>query len=475
MTDTTDGDTGPGSTPGPPAPAMSFGGAGRHLGHSERASIGRSERDRVPRGALAGWEPAPGRPDPIEILEAQAQTRLPDLVPIRYGRMAVSPFTFYRGSAAVMAADLASQPRTSLTVQLCGDAHLSNFGVFASPERTLVFDLNDFDETLPGPFEWDTKRLAASFIVAGRTLGWSKAFAQRSLTFAMGAYRLRMAEYAGMGALETWYSRITVDDLRAYLPRDRRATGVEAITRLAVRKDNLGALNKLTVVVDGRRQFRDTPPLLTRIGDDVVPDIDTLFRAYRRTLPPDRRQLLDRYRFVDLARKVVGVGSVGTRCWVVYLEGTRDGDPLFLQVKEAQASVLEAHLGKARQRHHGQRVVIGQKLMQAASDVFLGWMTGPTGPHYYWRQLWDAKLSADLEAMKEPGLLAYARICGWALARAHARSGNAAAIAAYMGTSGRFERSMLEFGEAYADQTERDHAALVTAIELGRVEALPGL
>jgi uncharacterized protein (DUF2252 family) len=470
-----DGEPGSASASQPDVPARSFGRTVRHRGHSEHAATGKLERDRVPRKAHAGWEAAPGRSDPIAILEAQAQTRLADLVPIRYGRMAVSPFTFYRGSAAVMAADLATQPRTAIRVQLCGDAHLSNFGIYASPERNLVFDVNDFDETLPGPFEWDTKRLAASFIVAGRTLGWSRALAQRMLTFAMGSYRLRMAEYSRIGALDTWYSRITVDDLRAYLPRERRASGVETLTRLALKKDNLGALNKLTEVVDGRRRFRDAPPLLTRIDHDAFLDIDGLFRAYRRTLPLDRRQLLDRYRFVDLARKVVGVGSVGTRCLVVYLEGTQDGDPLFLQVKEAQASVLEAHLGKARQRHHGQRVVVGQKLMQAASDVFLGWMTGPAGPHFYWRQLWDAKLSADLEVMREAGLLAYARICGWALARAHARSGNAAAIAAYMGTSGRFERSMLEFAEAYADQTERDHAALVAAIESGRLAAESGI
>ena len=475
MADATDEGPGTGSAARPEITAMSFGGAGRHRGHAEHAAIGKLERDRVPRKAHGGWEPAPDRADPIELLQAQAATRLPDLVPIRYGRMAVSPFTFYRGAAAVMAADLATQPRTSLKVQLCGDAHVSNFGIYASPERNLVFDLNDFDETLPGPFEWDTKRLAASIIVAGRTLGWPRALAHRMLTFAMGSYRLRMAEYAGMGALETWYSHITVDDLRAYLPRDRRAVSIELITRLAVKKDNLGALNKLTEVVDGRRRFRDTPPLLTRIDHDALTDIDALFRAYRRTLPPDRRQLLDRYRFVDLARKVVGVGSVGTRCWVVYLEGTRDGDPLFLQVKEAQASVLEAHLGKPRQRHHGQRVVVGQKLMQAASDVFLGWMTAPAGPQYYWRQLWDAKLSVDLEALREPGLLVTARVCGWALARAHARSGNAAGIAAYMGTSGRFERSMLEFAEAYADQTEHDHATLVAAIETGRVRAENGI
>jgi uncharacterized protein (DUF2252 family) len=460
------------------APAGSRKAAGsltRHQSHMEHAEAGKRERDRIPRKAHAGWESAPDRPDPIAVLEAQGESRVPELVPIRYGRMAVSPFTFYRGAAAVMAADLAAQPRTNLKVQLCGDAHLSNFGIYMSPERNLVFDVNDFDETLAGPFEWDTKRLAASIVVAGRALGWPRSFSQRAVMFAMGSYRLRMAEYAGMGALDTWYSRITVEDIRSYMPRERRATGVQEITRLAVKKDNLGALNKLTEVVDGKRRFREAPPLLVRAEEQVAGLVDDLFRQYRRTLTPDRRQLLDRYRFVDLARKVVGVGSVGTRCWVVYLEGHSEGDPLFLQVKEAQASVLEPYLGKPPARHHGQRVVVGQKLMQAASDVFLGWMTGPLGPHYYWRQLWDAKFSADLEAMRQPGILAYARICGWALARAHARSGNAAAIAAYMGSSGRFERSMLEFSEAYADQNDRDHAALVSAIETGRVQSVAGI
>jgi len=454
-------------------PALAFGMPVLPAGRAAQAAAGRAERERVPRKAQAAWEPAPDRADPIAILEAQGATRLADLLPIRYGRMSVSPFTFYRGAAAVMAADLATQPRTRLHVQLCGDAHLSNFGVYASPERNLVFDLNDFDETLPGPFEWDTKRLAASFVVAGQSLGWSKAFVRRMTLFGMGSYRLRMTEYATKGALDTWYSRITLEDVAAYLTRDSR--GVEVIARLAVKKDNLGALNKLTEVVDGRRQFRNAPPLLVRMPDEGREVLEELFRSYRRTLSPDRRTLLDRYRFVDLARKVVGVGSVGTRCWVVYLEGKDGDDPLFLQVKEANASVLEAHLGKAAQRHHGQRVVLGQKLTQAASDMFLGWMTGPEGPQYYWRQLWDAKLSANLEGMQPAGLLAYARICGWALARAHARSGSAPAIAAYIGTSGRFERSMLEFGLAYAEQNARDHAALLAAIGSGRVPAERGI
>jgi uncharacterized protein (DUF2252 family) len=438
------------------------------------SEAGRHERARLPRRVLGQHQPAADRPDPIAILERQGSTRVQELLPIRYGRMAVSPFTFYRGAAAVMAADLGAAPRTNLRAQLCGDAHLSNFGIYRSPERSLVFDLNDFDETLPGPFEWDTKRLAASFIVAGRSLGWPRAQGQRALLFAMGAYRLRMAEYARTGALDTWYSRITIDDLVSLLPRE--ASGIERLRRLAVKRDNLGALNKLTTVVDGTRQLKSVPPLLERLPVDDQRDLfDGLFRQYRRSLAPERRVLIDRYRFVDIAHKVVGVGSVGTRCWVLYFEGPEGGDPLFLQAKEATASVLEPYLGRPSQKHHGQRVVLGQKLMQAASDVFLGWMTGPLGPHYYWRQLWDAKISADLETMKPAGILSYARVCGWALARAHARSGNPAAIAAYLGTSGRFERAMLEFSDAYADQTEQDYAALRAAIDAGRIQASTGI
>ena len=441
--------------------------------HESTSAAGRLERARVPRRVLGEHRPAGDRPDPIAILEQQGTTRVQELLPIRFGRMAVSPFTFYRGAAAVMAADLGAAPRTRLRVQLCGDAHLSNFGIYRSPERSLVFDLNDFDETLPGPFEWDTKRLAASVIVAGRSLGWPRAQAQRAMLFAMGAYRLRMGEYARSGSLDTWYSRITIDDLIAVLPHE--AAGIQRIRRLAVKRDNLGALNKLTTVVDGTRRLKSLPPLLERLPDDDQRDvIDGLFRHYRRSLSPERRVLIDRYRFVDIAHKVVGVGSVGTRCWVLYFEGP-GGDPLFLQAKEATASVLEPYLGRSSQKHHGQRVVLGQKLMQAASDVFLGWMTGPLGPHYYWRQLWDSKLSADLETMKPAGILAYARVCGWALARAHARSGNPAAIAAYLGTSGRFERAMLDFSDAYADQTEQDYAALRAAIDSGRIQASPGI
>jgi uncharacterized protein (DUF2252 family) len=446
-----------------------------HLSRDELVKMGIDARTRLPRRQLAACQPAPDRPDPVAILEQQAQSRLPELVPLRHGRMLASPFAFYRGAAAVMAADLGAQPHTSLEVQLCGDAHLSNFGIFASPERTLVFDVNDFDETLPGPFEWDVKRLASSFVVAGRALGWKRSFAQRLVTYAVGTYRFRMAEYAGMGSLETWYSRIALEDLRAYLPKDRQV-GIDLMARSAMRRDHLGALNKLTEVVDGRRRLIHRPPLMVRVDTaDLEGRVRQIFRDYRQTLAPERRRLLARYRLVDLAHKVVGVGSVGTRCWIVYLEGVDESDPLFLQVKEAQASVLEPYLGRSVERHHGHRVVNGQRRMQAASDVFLGWITGPEGPHYYWRQLWDAKLSADIERFQDPGLLAYARACGWALARAHARSGNPISIAAYMGTSGRFEQSMLAFAEAYADQNEQDHAALTAAVQAGRLAAEEGV
>jgi len=461
------------------APASLSGRAlGRRLPHRSRAdlvALGLAARKRAPRKIHAGFEPPTNRPDPIAILEAQAATRVPELLPIRYGRMMMTPFTFYRGAAAVMAADLASRPHTGLQTQLCGDAHLSNFGAFASPERTLVFDLNDFDETLAGPFEWDVKRLATSFAVAGRAMGWKSSLARRALTSAMGAYRVRMAEYAGMGALQTWYSRIAIGDLAQLLPKDTRA-GLDALARQASRRDSLGAFRKLTEEAGGTRRFRSQPPLLVRVGDRAVDEeLHQAFAAYRRTLPHDRRQMLDRYRYLDIAHKVVGVGSVGTRCWIVYLEGADAADPLILQVKEATASVLEPWLGKPLSRHHGQRVVMGQKLMQATSDVLLGWVTGPQGYHYYWRQLWDAKLSIDLERVGEPGLVAYARACGWALARAHARSGSAISIAAYIGTSGRFEDGMVDFADSYADQNERDHAALVAAVRTGRIEAVEGV
>jgi len=449
-----------------------------HLSRAAQIGLGSSERDRVPRKVHGVFEPSPDRPDPVAILEAQAATRVPDLIPVRHGRMVVSPFTFYRGAAAIMAADLSPAPRTQLRVQLCGDAHLSNFGIYSSPERSMIFDVNDFDETLPGPFEWDVKRLAASFIVAGRSLGWTRNTAHRALIYAVASYRERLRELAAGGTMPAWYSHITVNDINTILTPERRKALASSLETAATRRNSLGALQKLTKVVDGKRQIIDSPPLVLRIMDTLSEDLITGTLAdYRRTLPADRRQLIDRYRVVDVARKVVGVGSVGTLCIIAYLEGVDEKDPLFLQIKEAQASVLEPYLGKAAQRHHGQRVVEGQRLMQAASDVFLGWATGRGDQrrHFYYRQLWDGKWSAELELFREPGILAYARVCGWALARAHARSASTVALAAYLGGGGRFDRAMLDFGEAYADQNDRDYAAVTAAIANGRLEAVSGL
>lgn len=449
-----------------------------HLSRADQIAFGLAERARTSRRLHAAYTPAPDRRDPVAILEEQAKSRVPDLVPVRHGRMAVSPFTFYRGAAAIMAADLAPAPRTDLRVQLCGDAHLSNFGIYWSPERTLVFDVNDFDETLPGPFEWDLKRLATSFVVAGRSLGWTRALAHRALVYTVASYRERLAELAAAGTLPAWYSHITVDDINTILTPERRRALSASLESIATRRSSLGALNKLTRVVDGKRQIIDSPPLVLRIMDQLSDEVITsTFASYLRSLPVDRRQLVDRYRLVDVARKVVGVGSVGTLCLIAYLEGVDEHDPLFLQIKEAQASVLEPYLGRSAQRHHGQRVVEGQRLMQAASDVFLGWATGggEAGRHFYYRQLWDGKWSADLTILREPGVLAYARVCGWALARAHARSGSAVALAAYLGSGKKLERAMLEFAESYADQNDRDYAVVSAAIAEGRLTATPGI
>ena len=350
------------------------------LTRAQQADAGAAARGRIGRKALGAYAPAADRPDPISIIERQDAHRVPELVPIRHGRMLVSPFTFYRGAAAIMAGDLGAAPDSGLGVQLSGDAHLSNFGVFASPERTLVFDLTDFDESLPGPFEWDVKRLVTSFVVAGRSFAWRKGLGTRAATYAVGSYRLRMQEYAASGVLSTWYSRIALEDLRAYFPRDRQVT-IDLMIQRAHARDNLGALNKLTVVVDGRHQFIDKPPLMVRVVDEadrgVIADI---LRGYRATLTPERQRLLDRYTFVDLARKVVGVGSVGTQCWVAYFHGADENDPLFLQLKEAQESVLEPYLGRAFERHHGHRVVNGQRSMQASTTCSWAGSRVPPAP-----------------------------------------------------------------------------------------------
>lgn len=461
----------------------------QHLTKAERAAVGKAARARVPRSAHAAWAPAPDRADPVAELEEQARTRVPELVPIRYGRMLVSPFTFYRGAARIMAADLAPGPRTGLIVQLCGDAHLSNFGVFAAPDRRLVFSTNDFDETLPGPFEWDVKRLVASFAVAGRDRAFDSAQRERVNLAVVRAYREAMHEFASMRMLDVWYARLNVDDAQQWLgaltPKQRRR--FERNVEKARAKDSVRAYSRLTEVVDGRRRIVSDPPLIVPIDDLVDPAereplhtaIRDLLRAYRRTLQHDRTHLLEQFRYADTARKVVGVGSVGMRAWVVLLLGTDESDPLFLQVKEAQASVLESFLPRSRFNNHGQRVVEGQRLTQAASDVLLGWIRSPgldgVTRDFYVRQLWDGKGSAAIETMQPNVMETYARACGWTLARGHARAGDAVAIAAYLGSSDTFDKAMAAFAEVYADQNERDYAALREAVDAGAVAATSGL
>jgi uncharacterized protein (DUF2252 family) len=443
--------------------------------YHQRRERGRAARRLVPRGSHAEWAPAPDRPDPVDLLEAQARNRIQELVPIRYSRMMASPFAFLRGSAIVMAQDLSSTPNSGIQAQLCGDAHLLNFGAYASPERALLFDLNDFDETLKGPWEWDVKRLAASFVVAGRDHGFDASDCRHAAQASVASYRQRMAEFSEMGELEVWYSRIGEEDIRGLLISAK--AGKKTTKRLSKNvqkargRDSLQAFSKLTTVVDGRRRIIDDPPLLVRIpeGDEVRSQVHAILESYKRTLQEDRRHLLDRYRFVDAARKVVGVGSVGVRAFVVLLEGRDENDPLFLQVKEAGASVLERYLKSNTYEHHGHRVVAGQRLMQAASDIFLGWFRGTEGRDFYQRQLKDMKGSAKVEDMSADELVIYAGICGWALARAHARSGDRVQIAAYLGKSERFDVTIADFAVAYADQNERDHAALLAAVKAGRV------
>lgn len=415
------------------------------------------------------------RPDPVAVLERQGRDRLPELLPIRYGRMAASPFAFLRGSAAVMATDLASQPHTGLTVQLCGDAHLLNFGLYASPERALLFDLNDFDETFPGPFEWDVKRLAASVAVAARENGHSDTKAHRAALEATAAYRTALRGLARKGELAVWYERIDADSLLPLVRAGRHRRRVESSLTRARRRTSLHAVGKLTETVDGRRRIVHDPPLLEPAGAADMASLRKIFSDYRSTLSEERRLLLDRYRFVDAARKVVGVGSVGTRCFIVLLAGRDQDDPLFLQIKEARKSVLEEHLPNGPYVHPGHRVVAGQRLLQAASDIFLGWMTGPQGRAFYWRQLRDMKGSADVVGMGPQALTAYARLCGNALARAHARSGDRVAIAAYLGSTDTFERAVADFALSYASQTTADHAALGAAVAAGVITAAPGI
>ena len=471
-----------------------------HPSVDDRRARGLEARDNAPLSGHAGWAPASDRPDPVALLEEQNATREPDLVPVRHGRMLVSPFTFYRGAAKIMAADLAATPTAGLHAQLCGDAHLSNFGAFASPERELLFGLNDFDETLPGPFEWDVKRLAASFTIAARNNGFAKADTKAATLGSVRAYREAMAGFAAMGTMDIWYAHLDEDELlqgvrsaakasktkKGAKAAKRAEKGAEKAVAKAHTRDSLQALSKLGEVVDGRYRIVSQPPIVVPArelaatyglsADEAERAIHAQFRAYRATLRNDQRQLLERFQLVDVARKVVGVGSVGTRAFIVLLQGRDQGDPLFLQVKEATRSVLEGPLGKSRYRQHGERVVSGQRMMQAASDIYLGWTKrAEVNRHFYWRQLRDMKGSAVVESMVPVALNFYAGICGWTLARAHARSGDPIAIAAYLGKRDTFERSISDFAERYADQNEQDYQAFAKAIRSGRLEAREGV
>jgi uncharacterized protein (DUF2252 family) len=458
------------------------------LSREERVARGRAARTEVPRSSHAEFAPGPDRPDPVALLETQAETRVPELLPIRYGRMALSPFTFFRGAALPMASDLAGTPRSGLTVQACGDAHLANFGLFASPERRLVFDINDFDETLPGPWEWDVKRLAASLEVAARSNDFSTKVRRDIVLASVAAYRGAMREFAGMTALEVWYAHADMAEVRARIEPRLAHRGRKALARSLAKartKDNLGALSRFAGVADGKPGIVGDPPLIVPMRDlvgDAAQATDQLrgmLESYRTSLGHDRRALLDQYELVDFARKVVGVGSVGTRAYMALMLGTDESDPLFLQAKEAGPSVLEAFAGTSEYDNCGQRVVVGQRLMQTVSDIFLGWVRvkgfdGRTRD-FYLRQLRDWKGSAEIESMVPEGVRAYGELCGWTLARAHARSGDRIAIAAYLGSSPAFDVAVREFADAYADQTERDHRLLVEAIDSGRVSAQTGV
>jgi len=468
-----------------------------HRSEADSRAIGKEARVTVPRGSHATFEPSADRPDPVTLLEDQATTRVQELVPIRYGRMLVSPFTFYRGAALIMASDLSTTPTSGLTAQICGDAHLSNFGVFASPERQLVFDCNDFDETLPGPWEWDVKRLAASVVVAGREKGHAKSVRAAAIVELGRSYRESMRQMAGLSNLEVWYFHVDVSTVVSELESQAAASGSKVQSHMAATatkaiakartKDSMKALDKLTTVVDGQRRIINDPPLLVPI-EDVFPEMEAdrfvtmfreLLRRYRASLSTDRRHLLEEYHFSQMARKVVGVGSVGTRVWVILMRGPGEDDVLFLQAKEAEASVLERFTKKSQYGNHGARVVAGQRLMQASSDIFLGWQRtdGVDGAShdYYVRQLQDWKGSIDTENMVPEGLEAYGKLCALSLARAHARSGDRFAIAAYLGNSDNFEKALAKFAESYADQNERDYEAFAAACKSGRLHAEVGM
>jgi uncharacterized protein (DUF2252 family) len=459
-----------------------------HLTPAERAARGKAARAEAPLESHAGFDPPPDLPDPVTLLEEQAESRIPELVPVRYGRMMVSPFTYYRGAALPMASDLATTPVSGLPVQACGDAHLCNFGIFGSAERRLVFDINDFDETLPGPWEWDVKRLAASIEVAARESGFPGRKRRQIVSSTIGRYREAMRAFAGMSELGVWYARADMEELRAQLEDQLKARQRKAVDKSLAKartRDSMQEVGRLARIVDGRPRIISDPPLVVPI-DELMPEetdragletlLTELIGKYRRTLQTDRRYLLDQFELADMARKVVGVGSVGTRCWIVLMLGRDMADPLFLQIKEAEASVLSRFVGAGRYPNQGQRVVAGQRLMQASSDILLGWQRNDAGldgkPHdFYVRQLRDWKYSLDIEDLIPRGMRLYGQLCGWTLARAHARSGDRIAIAAYLGASDTFDQAVTEFAVAYADQNEKDHQALLDAASSGRITA----
>ncbi|MEE4544780.1 DUF2252 domain-containing protein [Streptomyces sp. V4-01] len=464
-------------------------GGRRHLSAQDRAALGKAARAAVPRSSHASFDPPSGRPDVVEVVEAQSASRVPELVPIRYGRMTESPFRFYRGAAGIMAMDLAATPVTGIHAQLCGDAHLLNFRLLASPERRMMFDINDFDETHPGPWEWDVKRLTASLVIAGRANGFGARERAAIVRATVRSYREQVRHFAGMGHLPVWYASFDEEWVRErFAPRmgDRAKRGWKRAVDKARTRDSMQAYRKLTEVVEGRLRIAADPPLVTPM-QDLLPGVERdllergireLITRYGRTLPSDRQWLLEQYRVVDMARKVVGVGSVGTRCWIVLLLGRDDEDPLLLQAKEAGASVLAEHLGDEGRRSEGERVVRGQRLMQATTDIFLGWehVEGIDGVErdFYVRQLHDWKGIATPEVMVPAGMQAFGELCGATLARAHARSGDRIAIASYLGGGDIFDRALVEFAETYADQNEKDYKALVKAVDSGRVEARAG-
>jgi uncharacterized protein (DUF2252 family) len=464
-------------------------GAADQLSRADRAAQGKDARAVAPLESQAEFQPGPDR-DPVGLLLGQAASRVPELVPVRHGRMLVSPFTYYRGAALPMAADLAGTPTAGLRAQLCGDAHLSNFGAFASPERNLVFDVNDFDETLPGPFEWDVKRLAASLIVAGRDNGFA-AKVNRKIALAAGeGYRSAMRDFAQQTFLDVWYAHLDVEPALSTLTSQIKAKRLKAFEKMldkAHTKDSTSAMEKLTAEVDGQRRIISDPPTIVPVeevfanvqAEAIYQEIGTVLNKYRRSLQSDRRHLLSEFTLEHVARKVVGVGSVGTRAWIALMDAADGVEPLVLQAKEAQPSVLAEYAGRSQYKNEGERVVAGQHLMQAQSDIFLGWtrVAAPDGMDrdFYVRQLRDWKFSVPIELMLPVGMTQYARLCGWTLARAHARSGDRIALAAYLGGSAKFDNAIADFAETYADQNERDYAEFQRAVQDGKVEVITGV